>query len=139
MTWTYDEALGSTRDRVRLRIGDTDTNAQLLPDETLDAWIADTDDEVVVAIQAVQAILAKIARDTSRSAAGITTERDQVTTHYRDLLADLRRERGGRGRIFAGGTSRSVRDTIESDDDFVRPAFRMGQDDLYSTDEDTES
>ena len=40
MTATYSTALTTTRDHIRLALGDTDTDAPLLQDETIDAKLS---------------------------------------------------------------------------------------------------
>lgn len=69
MAATFDPGLGSTRDRLRLELGDTDTSAPVLADETYDALYATYAGESTatrryqLAILALaRAILAKVAQ-----------------------------------------------------------------------------
>ena len=47
MTWSYNENLSTDRDKVRFRIGDTDTDDQLLSNETIDAILVIRNDVVL--------------------------------------------------------------------------------------------
>lgn len=127
MTWTYDETVRTDLNRVREKIGDTDESNQLLADEVLDEFL-DGSTVLDASIEAVERIIAKLARQVSRNAIGISTERDQVTQHYRDLLAQLKAERGGFATVYAGGLSIAEKDSIESNTDFELPRFSMGRD-----------
>ena len=126
MTWTFSDSLTTDRDKVRLKIGDTDTQDQLLSDETLDALLAVRNDVVLCAIDACRAILSKLARDIDRSAAGMSGSRSQKTTHYKDVLATLVKESSGETRMKVGGVSRSENETILDNSDFEKPSFTIG-------------
>jgi len=52
MTWSYDDSLPTDRDKVRFRIGDTDSEEELLSNETLDALLVIRDDVVLASIDA---------------------------------------------------------------------------------------
>lgn len=91
MTFTYSTAnLTTPLAQVRLRIGDTDSNLQLLQDEEINVALATHANAVLpTAIACVRLILARIARDVDTSHAGVSAQRDQKTQHYRDLLKML--------------------------------------------------
>lgn len=128
MTFTFDEDLTSARDEVRLKIGDTSSGAVLLSDETLDALLTAFGDNVVeTSIAAVNAILAKIARDADKSALGITSNLSQKTAHYQQLLRQLQAESGGCAQVYFGGSSEAEIESLEADTDFVHPVFKRGQ------------
>jgi len=111
-------------------VGDINTNAQLLANETIDAILARFPDEIACACECVRRILGKIARDVDRSAGPITTSREQVTTHYRDLLRDLQAQLGTSSITpWAGGLSIAEADTLAEDEDYPQPAFKVGMDD----------
>jgi len=129
MTWTFSDSIATDKDKVRLKIGDTDTNDQLLSDETIEALLAIRDDVVLCAIDACRAILAKLAREIDRSAAGMSGSRSQKTQHYKDILANLTKESGGETRVKVGGISKSDNDTLRDDSDFEEPAFSVGMND----------
>lgn len=91
MTFTYSIAnLTTPLAQVRLRIGDTDSNLQLLQDEEISVALATHANAVLpAAIACVRLILARLARDVDTSHAGVSAQRDQKTQHYRDLLQML--------------------------------------------------
>jgi hypothetical protein len=128
MTWSYDNSLTTDRDKLRLKIGDTDTEDQLLQDETLDALLAVRANVTLAAIDAVKAILAQLAREIDRQALGLGGPRSQKTTHYQALLGDLRAEalRTGTG-VFFGGGSKAQAEAIQADPDKPLTPFRIGQ------------
>ena len=129
MSWTFSESLAADRDIVRLKIGDTDTDDQLLSNETLDALLAIRADVILCSIDACRAILAKLARDIDRSAAGMSGSRAQKTQHYKDVLANLIKESGGETRVKVGGISKDASDTLNDDSDFEKPTFTIGMND----------
>ena len=134
MAWTYSESLATTRDKLRLRIGDTDSGDPLLANETLDVLLADNNDDLsLTCIDAVRAIIAKLGREFDRSAAGVSGSRSQKVQHFHDLLKQLTKESRLSTGVVVGGLSASRKEAIESDGDFVRPSFTVGGDDLPSS------
>ena len=128
MTWSYNENLTTDRDKVRFRIGDTDTDDQLLSNETIDALLVIRNDVVLASIDSVQAILAKFAREIDRQALGLGGPRSQKTTHYENLLKILRAEadKGATG-VFYGGATIAEKDDALADTTKPRPPFRLNQ------------
>tara|TARA_R100001440_G_scaffold2471_2_gene7051 strand:- start:2087 stop:2491 length:405 start_codon:yes stop_codon:yes gene_type:complete len=128
MTWSYNENLSTDRDKVRFRIGDTDTDDQLLSNETIDALLVIRNDVVLASIDSVQAILAQFAREIDRQALGLGGPRSQKTTHYENLLKILRAEadKGATG-VFYGGATIAEKDDALADTTKPRPPFRLDQ------------
>ena len=128
MTWSYNENLNTDRDKVRFRIGDTDTDDQLLSNETIDALLVIRNDVVLASIDSVQAILAKFAREIDRQALGLGGPRSQKTTHYENLLKILRAEadKGATG-VFYGGATIAEKEDALADTTKPRPPFRLDQ------------
>ena len=128
MSWSYSDALSTDRDLLRFRIGDTDTNEQLLSNELLDALLVTRASPTLAAIDAVQGILAQFARDIDRSALGMGGARSQKTQFYRDLLKELRAEaaRGDTSIFFGGGSISQKESNLEDEDAPVTP-FRLDQ------------
>ena len=128
MSWSYSDSLSTDRDRLRFRIGDVDTNDQLLSNETLDALLTARPDPTLAAIDAIEGILAKFAREIDRGSLGLGGSRSQKTQFYRDLLKELRAEaaRGDTGAFFGGG-SVSAKETIQEDEDKPLTPFRLNQ------------
>ena len=128
MSWSYSDSLSTDRDLLRFRIGDTDTQEQLLSNELLDALLTTRASQTLAAIDAVQGILAQFARDIDRSALGMGGARSQKTQFYRDLLKELRAEaaRADTG-VFFGGGSISQKESNLEDEDKPIPPFRLDQ------------
>lgn len=119
MTFTYSSSSISTDlAKVRLAIGDTDSNTALLTDEEINYYLDRKGDVTLAAIDCVKAILAKLARDVDRNNLGMSATRSQKTQHYRDLLKDLQAEQRTVAELFVGGTSIAERESIDEDDDF---------------------
>ena len=134
MTWTYSTALTADRDKVRIRIGDTNTNDQLLSDEEIAALLtAFSSDITLTVIGCIRNIIAKLARDYDRSNVGMSAQRSQKVMHYKDLLAEYMGA-GPEGLLakaeaFVGGLSKSDEEAFLDDDDYKPGAFKFGQDD----------
>lgn len=131
MSWSFNESLTTNRDKVRLKIGDTDTNDQILSNETIDALLTEHNSDVLLTtISCVRAIIAKFSRNLNRGAIGLTADMSLFVAHYQELLSDLiKQNRGNSGVRYVSAFSDSRRETIESDDDFIRPFAAIGRDD----------
>lgn len=131
MTFTYsDTSVSTTLAKVRLRIGDTDSTDPLLTDEEIAVYTGDTTDINLCAVQCVEAILAKLARQIQHSGAGLSGSAQMKFDQYERLLERLKKA-AGRGRIqaFAGGVSDSRNDSLRNDTDFPQPQATVGRDD----------
>tara|TARA_R100000808_G_C2073073_1_gene99790 strand:+ start:93 stop:524 length:432 start_codon:yes stop_codon:yes gene_type:complete len=127
MSFAYSTSLATNKDKVRFRIGDTDSNRPLLSDEEINAVLTSKPAVLPASIECVDAILAKIARDVDRNAAGITSSRSQAYNHYLELRKKLEREMVTESEMFVGGLSKAAKKTFEDDSDFVKPSFGIGQ------------
>ena len=131
MAWSFNESLTTDRDKVRLRIGDTDTNDQILSNETIDALLTEHSSDVMLAtISCVRAIIAKYARNMTRGAIGMTADMSVFVAHYQELLSDLiKQNRGNSGVRYASAFSDSRKEAIESDSNFIQPFASVGMTD----------
>ena len=131
MAWSFDESLSTNRDKVRLKIGDTNTNDQILANETIDALLTEhSSDVMLTTISCVRAIIAKFSRELSRGAIGMSADMTVFVAHYQDLLSDLiKQNRGNSGVRYKSAFSDSRKETIESDDDYIQPFAAVGRDD----------
>jgi len=132
MTWTYDPTdLSTDLAKVRLYIGDTDTTDQLASDEEINAAIAATSDLYAAASMMCQAISAKFARQIDTSVESVSRKASQRSQQYNKMAKDyttLSTQSGaGLGVPYVGGVSESEMDSVESDSDRVRPAFKRGK------------
>lgn len=119
----------SAKDAVRFLTGDTTENVALLSDDEITYCLTlASNDTRQASIQALQAMLAKVAADTLVSADGMIRD----LKLRRDLLqARLTRLEENESAIaalpFAGGLSLSERESNRDDSDLVQPAFRRDQ------------
>lgn len=129
MTWSYSgDPSSSDRDQVRFLIGDTDTTDQQLSDEEIDFLITNEGNAVGGAVAAVRAILAKYARLTDKSVGDLRLSYSQRKGAYESLLRSLERRRALRKATpFAGGITKTDKDSQEDDTGRVTPAFKRDQ------------
>lgn len=141
MTFTWDATdLSTDLAKVRATIGDTNSNDQLLSDEHITAWLTFYDDDVLLASRrCVRDIIAKLARDFDRSAAGFSGSRSQKINHYKLLLEELEGETGGLAEMFVGGLSKDTEESFDEDEDYKGPKLRLGMDDYPGSGVDGES
>ena len=108
MTWTYGNnptASGSTYnlDLVRLLIGDTDTNHQLLTDEELDFFISQQTNYYMAAAMAAETLVAKFAPSTQEKLGDWEGAYQQRYDHFVALSKELRRKAARTLKIWVGG------------------------------------
>jgi len=137
MTWTYDNNPGTgdasgRRDAVRVLIGDTDTNDQLVTDEEIAFFLSEANDVVyMAAARAARQLEALFARKADTSLDEVSVEYGEISDRFAKLAvrleSDSARFSGGLGVPIAGGIRRGSMDDAEEDDDRVRPAFRVNQ------------
>ena len=126
-TFTFENDLGTARDRVRFRSGDTLASDPIVYDETIAALLTlYSDDELAVAIDVARQAMLRYAReDTSRNAAGISTANTRYQA-FKEIVSRLESEQGssvGAIEEFAAGSSYDERETFELDPDFVPWSF----------------
>lgn len=128
MTWTYDgDPSDNTKDEVRFLVGDTNTADRLVEDEEINYALAN--ESVYNAAATVsEAIAAKFAREADFSVDGLSKSLSQRSEHYRELAKKLRSRASVKAVTpYAGGTSISDKDSVDSDTDRVKPRFRRDQ------------
>jgi hypothetical protein len=109
MTWTYGNdptanADGSYNiDLVRLLIGDTDTNHQLLTDEELDFFISQQNNYYIAAAMAAETLVAKFAPSTQEKLGDWEGAYQQRYDHFVGLGKELRRKAARNLKIWVGG------------------------------------
>lgn len=136
MTWTYDDSdlvtttAAGRLNVVRLTIGDTDTNDQLLQNEEIQYFLGEaSDDPTGAAIFSVEAILALFTRQVSVTQGPVSWGADKRIENYRLLGDRLKSKATKNAAWFAGGLTKSGKLALDQDADAVQPAFRIGQDD----------
>ena len=140
MAWSFSDSLSTNLDKVRLKLGDTETTDQILQNETISALLTEHSDDVNLAtIACCRAIIAKYNRTIDRNAAGMSANRSIIVENYRQLLAELlRANRGNAGARYKGSFSRDRQETIEDDSDFILPFARSGSFDYPGTGDDSD-
>ena len=139
MTFTYNSAsIGTNLVKVRLRLGDTNSDDALLTDEEINHYLDVAEDDLpTAAVMACRAIVAKFARVVNDSAAGINSSKTSKFSQYRDLLRELEEEVRSRGAAqpFVGGISIDREDDADDDTDLRRNSFEIGMTDTPGGDD----
>ena len=136
MAITYTAGDTGNRTRVRLLIGDTDTQApiqQRLEDEEIDDLLTISGGYRASAAAAAMALAAKFARLATSKSMGQASLAWRRYEQLTDLANDLRAGLSLAAVPFAGGISQSVKDTNALDTDRVKPNFKVGMLDNPST------
>lgn len=111
----------SNRDKVRLRVGDTDESDPLLYDDEIDSLLEDRSivttggtayDITAAAADAAQAIAGKFARGFNFSTDGQSFNRSERVAHYTELAEYLRRQSGGASVTVMSPTSAAQGDGL---------------------------
>lgn len=128
MSWTYDITLPTTRDQVRLRIGDTISTDQQMQNEELDALLAATGDNVNSAsLAAARMLQARYARQVDKWVGDLKILASQRARAYASLIEEIESVVSvGRGTPFAGGIRVDAKSTLSEDSSLVQPSFRRG-------------
>ena len=138
MSWSYNSSdLGTTTasgrlNSVRLLIGDTDTNDQIMQNEEIVFALAQTTDNVYYAgAWACHMIASKYSRLVDLKIEGSSTNYSDLAKQYitmSDHLNDLGKRTNGRSLgVSAGGISITDMQVAQDDTDRVDPAFRTQQ------------
>lgn len=129
MTWTYDSTdISTDLARVRRNIGDTVSTDPGLTDEEINSFLNDGLSLDLATLRSAQALYAKWVRDVDRSNLGMSANRSQKLQHLKDLIDGYLAPRvRRRATPFLGGVSYDNKESLEADDDFVRPRVRRGQ------------
>src|SRR5690606_25432890 len=144
VTWTYSGDPSSTdRDAVRFLIGDTDTDDPQVSDEEIDYLLTSHGSVNAAALGAARAILARYSRLVDKSVGDLRLSYSQRVSGYKTLVASLQqRVAMAVATPFAGGLSKSQKESVEDDSDRVEPAFERDQfrpDGVLSGDDGVES
>lgn len=132
MSWTYDETTLATsaRNRVRLKLGDTNASNQQLQDEEIDLLLSETGSETAALVAAAQALAAKYAPSVDKWVGDLKILASQRHRAYLDLIEKtLTGTASAASRLAvptAGGVYAAEKEAMEGDDSLVHPAFRRG-------------
>ena len=129
MTWTYIDPSTYNKDKVRVWIGDTNQDRQLLSDEDITYFLTRAGDNIFRACaDCCEAIASKFARDASTRVRGNMVDIDNVWQNYKQLAKDFRTRVIGSQMPFAV-IKDSQKDTLRDDTDLTKPGIRVGMTD----------
>jgi len=89
MTWSYNSALTTDKDKVRFYIGDTDQTNQLLQDEEINFLLTEITNVLLAAAYAAKAVAAKFSRQADKAVGDLRISLSQKAQTYMALAADL--------------------------------------------------
>jgi len=128
MTFTYDMSLLSTDSmtRIRLEIGDTDTNRVLLQDEEINQIIIEQSDFHMQVAECCRLILARIAKEPGKLKIENYFEDITKMGEYYSELAKRHSLLSGSAAPWAGSIDVDYKETMEDDTSKVKPLFKRG-------------
>jgi len=131
MAFTYDETkLDETLNRLRLEIGDTDSNRPLLDDEEIEQVMSELDSFNQRAGKCLRLICSLFASEPkSVRLEGFSENYADAYKQFYDLAA--RYERLGGGGPWAGSIDDAFKEATELDTSLVSPSFKRGMHDNY--------
>lgn len=126
MTWTYTLGTIATveKDQIRLEVGDTDTNRQLLQDEEIaqaipvegNFWLATARCAEMISRLMLSKVDVKLGR-------AMQVTYTLAAQQYKEMAKELRKKALGTRAPWVGGMSVSDKETYEEDTDLIQPAF----------------
>ena len=126
MTWSYNLAdlATSEKDQVRLEVGDTDVNRQLLQDEEIDQFITVERNFWAAAARACEAISRLfMSRADVRLGRSMQIAYVKMAGQYTTMACKLRAKALGTTPPWVGGMSVSDKIAYNQDSDLVAPLF----------------
>ena len=134
MTWTFDPALPTDKDRVRFYIGDTDTTDQQVQDETIEATLVDYSNPLLAAAVICRSLAAQYGREVTYKAGDVSENSSDLAKFYLELAKELDPAGITKGLALAeisiGGLSLAEKETLDTNSDAVQPSFSRGMDDI---------
>jgi len=127
MTWTYtgDPAI-SDRDEVRFLVGDTDADDTQVQDEEIAYAISVEGSTLRAAVRVARAIAAHFARNVEKQVGDLKIKAGDRYKNYLEIVKALEQEAAGSipgAAPFAGGISKTTKQTQDDDSDRVDPYF----------------
>lgn len=133
MTFSYSPELTEAKDRVRFRIGDTDSSAasgERLENEEIEATLNAQPSLSEAMAQCAEALAAKYFRHaTQKQVASLKVVYEKRVEHLLDLAKRLRSGVEAIGAVEAviTGTTKTEIEESRTDTSLIQPAFRAGQ------------
>lgn len=140
MTWTFigapdTSSTGGRRDAVRLLIPDITATRQLVTDEAIAFWLTQSGQSVYRAAAHACRSLADAGMGTAMSVGDLSISGNTKTWAEKARSLDLQASLGATP--YAGGITRSDKETDETDSDRVTPFFARLQDNIPGGPEDS--
>ena len=123
MTWSYDPALATDKDKVRFKTADTDPSAPFLSDEEIAFLLTEAGSLPRAVLAAAEEILSRFARQVDKTIGPAQLAASQRHRQYMATVARLRRELRKMAVPYAGGISVGDKESRAADTDRVEPAF----------------
>ena len=125
MTWSYSMDPGaSDKDAVRYLTGDTCFDSQQTTDEEILWAISEEANIYLAAARVCRSIAGMYAQRANKSVGDLRIEYTSIRDQYDTLVKDLEVRGATRGAsIYVGGISKTDKESVETDDDRVEPAF----------------
>lgn len=90
MTFTYDGSVGTDLERVRMKLGDTDSTSPLFTDEEINSQLGESPDIVVATAELCDILARRFARAYDFAEDGQSFSRSQMSKQYAQLGKELR-------------------------------------------------
>lgn len=135
MSWSYNPAQLATSPlyQVRLLVGDTDTNDQLVSDEEINWYVSQQTSVKLAAADVCEAIAAKFARWTDASVDGVSESASQKSERYSARAKELKQDAYSLALPVFGGITVAQQQQADQDTDKVQPSFKIGMNDNPET------
>ena len=128
MSFTYDEAkLHEALYALRLKLGDTDADRQLLQDEEINSVINTYTVTFRRIAECCELICAKYAGTNDYKFGSDSEKLSQIYKNYKEMAQKYNSLSAGEP--WAGGIYISDKDSIEDNDSLVKPKFKVGMHD----------
>ena len=126
MAFSYNETdLATELNKIRLYIGDVDSDEQLLQDEEIAYVQSDSSTFVRRCAACCRLICTKVARDVDFKLSLLSEKASDVYERYK-TLAERFEMSGSMSYPWAGSVDVSLKEANEDDDALVKPKFRKG-------------
>lgn len=134
MSFSYDPsaAASSGLSWVRMRVADTSSSSNRLEDEEIEALLDQYGNKWLAAAAAAEQIGATYSLRTDKTIGKLSIKQGDIAQRYHDLADRLRFESKLQAKPFAGGISRSQKDSETQDSDRDATQFEVEQFDNVS-------
>ena len=123
-TFTYSSTLATDKDKVRFKIGDTDTLFPQVYDEEIAALLVTYTSVLETSIQCVRFLIGKYSFRANETVGKISVQYDTAVKSLQAKLKDLQNESANSGLgLYGGGISVSDKQSVEDNTDNVKPLF----------------